>query len=1257
MECVTNWSFKAKAKTEVPTSYVVICVTLLSCVWDLCFSPDGKKIIAGVGNHVLVYRSECGTLLRSLKGHKDTSLCVNYSSEGSYFASGGADNTVIVWRSVNYEGVIKYTYANRRSAAKPGLDIMEALGVFPSTLKLYFWLVVQRMTLDGGELISIERGDGIAILDLEWTYLNLEKTEIFGVCDSSERLSLYQLTGKQLLQTCGSLTSKLALTQKSVKGPVGTKCGKDRYLGFIPMCMNWIGDSSEYLAICGQNQKINLYSYEGCQIGHLTEEKSWILSCKKHPQEKQLVIGCQDGTIRSMQYFTPIVHSFYKDRYAFRDIITDVIIQHLVTEQKARIKCRDVVKKIAIFKNRLAIQLSDRVLIYDSAADDPFDMHYHIKEKVMLKFNCQVLLVASQHIIYCQDCKITCVNFQGQMEHFWCLDSSAQCIQQNGGPDGNESLTIGTTNGQVFKLNLNSAFPILLTKIDTKVSFIDLSSDRDKIAVIDCNNTLTVHSLQTKEILLREANITSAAWNQVINDLLCYTSKDTLHIVTVDYTCHQQPIEGVVVGFNGSSVYCLSSQFVRRIEVQLAQAMYYYLDAGRLKEAYQMARLGVSETDWRKLGNAALLNMELQVSDTSARRCLIARSVFVYLGDYFYLTYIQQLEERQRHGSVQPPDSLMTSTEKLLIEAELACFQGDYKEAAKTFKKANHVERVVGLYTDLRRFTEAKEIMISASGDAESKNGECDFYSEEATRGLLAKHAEWARATKDHRTAATMFIEAGNYGAAIELAAEHGWVDVLLELSRKVDKGDRIHLDLCAKHLAKLGECAFAADCYARIGDVESQLDILIRAAKWDESLSLVQGNPEYTRKVYLPYAQWLAENDSFEEAQAAFARAGLANETVRFLEELASCAVSEFRFDDASWYYWKLSKQCAEVAKGSQGETFIIPRIFFAWTGINHQHTKREYLRRFKDCAKRADVYYVYNNIYRYMKDPFATHVPEAYFNMARYLLQRLGKDDFDGISKKRRFVLFTLAKHSKNLGAFKLARYAFDRLQTFHIKQPLRRLIELQSLAIKNTPVQDSEDIIVVCFRCSATNSTLQSDGRCTNCKAPFVYSFLYFGRFDELNLRVRTQPIEFFSASDILPLVEFVPDPELTAEEVIDCIRSDPITQHSAESESSPGNINRLTPDFDPFAEKLSSFNISSTEYQPVVLDATTLKAIPSAEIIILEADYPLRKRFFKNVLPEVGVTWCRSCNKIFQKEDYQLIYLQRHQCPFCKFFMED
>lgn len=34
--------------------------------------------------------------------------------------------------------------------------------------------------------------------------------------------------------------------------------------------------------------------------------------------------------------------------------MTDVIIQHLITEQKVRIKCRDYVKKIAVYKVRFA---------------------------------------------------------------------------------------------------------------------------------------------------------------------------------------------------------------------------------------------------------------------------------------------------------------------------------------------------------------------------------------------------------------------------------------------------------------------------------------------------------------------------------------------------------------------------------------------------------------------------------------------------------------------------------------------------------------------------------------------------------------------------------------------------------------------------------------------------------------------------------------------------------------------------------------
>ncbi len=107
----------------------------------------------------------------------------------------------------------------------------------------------------------------------------------------------------------------------------------------------------------------------------------------------------------------------------------------------------------------------------------------------------------------------------------------------------------------------------------------------------------------------------------------------------------------------------------------------------------------------------------------------------------------------------------------------MACFKGDFNDAVKTFKKANHLERVVSLYTDLRRFAEAKEAMVAAAGDtADGLPG--NQKAPESARSLLTKHAEWARTTKDHRAAASMYIQAGDYAAATELAAEHGWVDV-----------------------------------------------------------------------------------------------------------------------------------------------------------------------------------------------------------------------------------------------------------------------------------------------------------------------------------------------------------------------------------------------------------------------------------------------------------------------------------------------
>ena len=47
----------------------------------------------------------------------------------------------------------------------------------------------------------------------------------------------------------------------------------------------------------------------------------------------------------------------------------------------------------------------------------------------------------------------------------------------------------------------------------------------------------------------------------------------------------------------------------------------------------------------------------------------------------------------------------------------------------------------------------------------------------------------------------------------------------------------------------------------------------------------------------------------------AAFHKAGLQEEAVHVLEQLTHSAVVESRYDDAGYYFWKLSMQCLEIA------------------------------------------------------------------------------------------------------------------------------------------------------------------------------------------------------------------------------------------------------------------------------------------------------------------------------------------------------
>ncbi|NXU62248.1 IF122 protein, partial [Horornis vulcanius] len=1181
-----------------------------------------------------VYDTSDGTLIQPLKGHKDTVYCVAYAKDGKRFASGSADKSVIIWTS-KLEGILKYTHNDSIqcvsynplthqlascSSGDFGLWSPEQKSVskHKTSCKItccswtndgqYLALgmfngIVSIRNKNGDEKVKIERpgGSSSPIWSICWNpsrlmpcvlpslsgYLlgfwlccqsstewrtweqvtfrletwDYERNDILAVADWGQKLSFYHLSGKQI--------------------------GKDRVLNFDPCCISYF-TKGEYLLLGGSDRQVSLFTRDGVRLGTVGEQSSWVWTCKVKPDSNYVVIGCQDGTISFYQLIFSTVHGLYKDRYAYRDNMTDVIVQHLITEQKVRIKGRELVKKIAIYKNRLAIQMPEKILIYELYSDDSADMYYRVKEKIIKKFECNLLVVCSDHIILCQEKRLQCLSFSGVKEREWLMESLIRYIKVIGGPPGREGLLVGLKNGQILKIFVDNALAIVLLKQSTAVRCLDMSASRNKLAVVDENDTCLVYDIHTKELLFQEPNANSVAWNTQCEDMLCFSGGGYLNIKASNFPVHQQKLQGFVVGYNGSKIFCLHVFSMSAVEVPQSAPMYQYLERKMFKEAYQIACLGVTDADWRELAMEALGGLEFET----------AKKAFTRVRDLRYLELISSIEDRKKQGE----------NNNDLFLADVSAYQGKFQEAAKLYKRSGHENLALEMYSDLRMFDHAKEFL--GSGDPKD------------TKMLIKKQADWAKDINEPKAAVQMYLSAGEHMKAIEISGDHGWVDMLIEIARKLDKAEREPLAKCAFYFKQLDNPGYAAETYMKVGDLKALVQLHVETHRWEEAFALSEKHPEFKDEVYVPYAQWLAESDRFEEAQKAFHKAGRQREAVRVLEQLTHNAVVESRFNDAAYYYWMLSMQCLDIAQGNEGQ-------------------QTEMLQKFHHFQHLAEVYHVYHFIQRYTEEPFSFHLPETLFNISRFLLHSLTKETPLGISKVN--TLLALAKQSKALGAYKLARHAYDKLQGLQIPDRFQKSVELGSLTIRSKPFHDSEELVPLCYRCSTNNPLLNNLGNvCINCRQPFVFSA---------------------SSYEVLHLVEFYLEDGITDEEAVALIDleaprvnkrenkwQEMLSDHS-QTLRLDDSTDIIIEDDDPFTAKLS-FEQGGSEFVPVVVSRAVLRSMSRRDVLIKRWPRPLRWQYYRSLLPDASITMCPSCFQMFHTEDYELLILQHNCCPFCR-----
>lgn len=80
-------------------------------IHSVCFNVDGSQLIVAAGERILIYEPNTGTLIETLKGHKDLVNSVACARDGKKFASASADKTVIIWTK-KFEGLLKYSHSD-----------------------------------------------------------------------------------------------------------------------------------------------------------------------------------------------------------------------------------------------------------------------------------------------------------------------------------------------------------------------------------------------------------------------------------------------------------------------------------------------------------------------------------------------------------------------------------------------------------------------------------------------------------------------------------------------------------------------------------------------------------------------------------------------------------------------------------------------------------------------------------------------------------------------------------------------------------------------------------------------------------------------------------------------------------------------------------------------------------------------------------------------------------------------------------------
>jgi len=819
-------------------------------------------------------------------------------------------------------------------------------------------------------------------------------------------------------------------------------------------------------------------------------------------------------------------------------------MQNLITQKKVRIKCKDIVRSIALYQNKIAIQLSDKICVYECETGDDTDMHYRLrKDKIALQsHSVERVLLTSSHLLLLKADVIELYTFDCVRYRVWQLESLATCICPGGGLNGSESFFIGCTDGSIVRLFIDNAFLTEVGKCQHSLVGIDVSADRMKLACVDALGSLMVMEIKSQRIVYAATNVSSVYFNSEINDMICFCTSNTIIIgggnqfvqVVLCSSSDGQPssndsgtsnkttgiipqeveVSGRVVGFRGRQILSRCEGALLSTEVSQSVNIARAVQQGNFLMAHQLACLAGTENDWRSLAMKAMRASELEI----AKKC------FTRLRDVKFLTFIDWVSKGHvaSGSSVDKKEkdrSLMTlshSSPKIDMNpvwyAELLAIENLPLEAAKAYNRMNRPQEAIRVLTDLRMYTEAKAFSQSMGLDVATQSE------------LVSQQAAWLQEIRDWQGAADLYISLGFLLRGAKLIGEYelsGWDDKLLELIKEAPADTNSELLVyCAEKFVSKGKLNNAMETYKKLGDVYRLVELYATCQMWKEATDLAERQPgKFDPAHFVPHARWLANNARYDEAVEAFTRAGRPDLAFKILKQLLMTSIFGSDFRNASHYSWKIARYMDEThCIGNSEEWDLKSNIYYAYASLVDSSSPTT-------SGSKTSI--------------------GRYFQSSLFILNLLGDfkerftNEVHGVSEA--IVLCMLGREATALGAYKLAQHVYERLSNLRVPVGLEDEVEMNTMVLLTKPLIDDRELLPLCYRCGSINPLLNpcTTGKqrtgdcCTQCGHIFVRSFTNF---------------------EILPLVELLPQQGISDESAIELIRqgSPIITEESAHLE---------------------------------------------------------------------------------------------------------